>query len=299
VLKDGTLTISGWGAMPNYKSASPWSDYPDVSSVIIGEGVTTIGGNAFNEYNKITSIIIPDTVVSIGRKAFENCKGLTSVTLGKSLESIDASAFDGCDNIRSGASTDPVKDGKTGPLSWRINDGILFISGNGAMPNYKTYQTPWIRHIFEISSIVINDGVTTIGENAFYGCQNMVSVSIPDSVIEIGSHAFNKCRQLSTITLPSGLMELGYGVFMGCDNLLLINNLNQIPLRRKIVTGASHTDEQKELIEHLVTVLMEADSPTFHERTYNSGTLYVPKQSIRAYSEALVWKNFKNIQPLP
>jgi hypothetical protein len=305
VLKNGTLTISGQGEMPNYnyksgyKSDPPWSDYPNISSVVIEEGVTTIGDDAFNEYNNITSIIIPDTVLSIGKRAFENCKGLTSVTLGKSVKSIDVSAFDGCDNIRSGASTDSVKDGRTGPLSWKIDDGILFINGNGEMPNYETYQTPWLRHIFEISSIIINDGVTTIGKNAFYGCQNMVSVSISASVIEIGSDAFNKCRQLSTITLPSGLMELGYSVFMGCDNLLVINNLNQAPFRRETVAGVSYTDEEKEYMEMVEEWLIEVFAPTFPNKTYNSGTLYVPKQSIQAYKEAPMWGNFKNIQPLP
>jgi hypothetical protein len=338
--------------MPDYRSyESPWTHQvrggdPTITSIIIKEGVTTIGNyaftdclnvvsvsiplsvvrigeNAFSGCEKITSIIIPDNVSTIGDYAFGGCKGLLNVTLGKSVESIGRYAFNGCDNIRSGASTDPVKEGKRGNLSWILKDGILSISGNGAMPDYEPYRYPWIRHIFEISSILINNGVTHIGNSAFYGCQNAVSVSIPDSVNHIGANVFYNCTQLSTITLPPGLAELGDEAFMGCPNLLEIKSLNPIPVaRREIVKSDNriiNEDDEREIVIVKIGPVQETsvrreirksgsdDVPVarlylyqepFDEENFNSAALYVPEKSIKAYSEAPMWKKFKNIQPL-
>jgi hypothetical protein len=324
VLKDGTLTISGRGPMPNYSiGGSPWTHRirggdPNITSIIIKEGVTAIGDNAFTDCmnvisvsiplsvtyigegafrgcEKIISIIIPDNVSTIGNSAFEDCKGLTSVTLGKKIETIGYSAFRGCDNIRSGTSTDPVKEGKRGNLSWIIKDGILILSGVGTMPDYKSYQAPWTRHIFEISSIIINDGFTAIGNSAFYGCQNAVSVSIPDSVKSIGDSAFSNCTQLSTIMLPAGLTGLGDGAFMQCTNLFEIISLNPNPaVRKEIKKRDSYRNE-----DGIWVVVFSLDQEPFNEENFFSATLFVPKESIQVYSDAPMWRKFKNIQPLP
>lgn len=118
--------------------------------------------------------------------------------------------------------------GKTGSCKWTLDDGVLTISGNGAMANYTLdldevqmlYCTnPWgIR----ITKIIIEDGVTSIGDYAFYQCSRLSSVTIPDSVKSIGSNAFYECG-LKSIDIPDSVNKIGNYAFYGCTALNEIN----------------------------------------------------------------------------
>ena len=90
-----TLTISGEGVMSGYKSNNrPWESYEDnIKTVVIGEGVTTIGAYAFYSFGALTSITIPEGIVSIGSKAFYGCKVLANITIPEGVTAIDESAF--------------------------------------------------------------------------------------------------------------------------------------------------------------------------------------------------------------
>ena len=98
-----TLTISGTGAMANYDlEGAPWYSYcSNITTVIIGSGVTSIGSNAFVLCNGLTSVTIPNSVTSIGDNAFMNCFSLTSIEIPASVTSIDAGAFYGCSSLAS------------------------------------------------------------------------------------------------------------------------------------------------------------------------------------------------------
>ncbi len=100
---DGVLTISGTGDMEDYYSGSPsWNkESSSITSVVIEDGVTSIGIDAFFEYTGLTSVTIPDSMTSIGYRAFEGCTGLTSVTIPDSVISIDDKAFEYCTNLTS------------------------------------------------------------------------------------------------------------------------------------------------------------------------------------------------------
>ena len=100
---DGTLTISGEGAMKDYNSddnPSPVYNNSNVKKVVIEDGVTSIGNSAFNECISLTSITIPDSVTSIGTYAFYDCSSLTSITIPDSVTSIVESAFEDCTNLK-------------------------------------------------------------------------------------------------------------------------------------------------------------------------------------------------------
>ena len=88
---DGTLTISGTGAMMDI----PAFNNSNIKKVVIQEGVTSIGMSAFNDCDSLTSITIPESVTSIGNYAFESCGKLASITIPKSVTSIGAYAFSG------------------------------------------------------------------------------------------------------------------------------------------------------------------------------------------------------------
>lgn len=73
-----------------------------------------------------------------------------------------------------------------------------------------------------IKSVTIAEGVTTIGENAFWQCENLVSVSIPDSVVNMESQVFNGCKKLTTVNIPDGITEIGEYMFADCESLVKI-----------------------------------------------------------------------------
>ncbi len=166
---NGTLTISGNGAMGDYSTkdsgdtsitTAPWG--ANIKTVVIEGGVTSIGKYAFYGCKLLTSVTIGNSVSSIGYMAFYNCTGLTSVTIPDSVTSIGAFAFRGC----------------TGLTSVTIPDSVTSIDG------YAFYYCE------NLTSVTIGNSVTIIGYAAFGECTGLTSVTIPDSVTSIGSYAF-------------------------------------------------------------------------------------------------------------
>jgi hypothetical protein len=96
----------------------------------------------------------------------------------------------------------------------------LVIAGTGAMRGYDNSQDiPWISQVSDIKTIIIGNGVTSIGENSFYICKNLTSVTIPSSVTTIGKSAFTYCTSLPTVTIPNSVTSIMYAAFYGCTSL--------------------------------------------------------------------------------
>ena len=122
------------------------------------------------------------------------------------------------------AAADAPKSGTCGEnLTWTLSDdGVLTISGSGAMtdygPNSEGYDvlTPWDAYISDVKSIVISSGVTSIGSRAFAGC-GITSIVIPDSVKTIGKSAFADCTGVTSADLGKGVTAIGKGAFAGCS----------------------------------------------------------------------------------
>ena len=104
-------------------------------------------------------------------------------------------------------------------LQWIINDGVLTISGTGAMPDYNNGEAPWNSQRASITSVVIETGVTSIGYGAFAECVSLTSVTIGDSVATIGDIAFAECTSLTSVTIPAGVTSIGNAAFAGCASL--------------------------------------------------------------------------------
>ena len=92
--------------------------------------------------------------------------------------------------------------GMTGALTWSISNNTLTITGTGAMPDYTT-TVPWYNYRSSIKSVIINDGITRIGDYAFNHCSSLSSITIPESVTSIGNSAFNRCSRLSNISVDN------------------------------------------------------------------------------------------------
>ena len=109
-------------------------------------------------------------------------------------------------------------------LTWTLNtDGLLTISGTGEMEDYSLHgDVPWNGLVDKINCVVIRNGVTSIGNSAFYGCTGLTSITIPDSVTSIGGSAFNGCTGLTNITIPDSVTSIGSHAFHGCTGLTSI-----------------------------------------------------------------------------
>ena len=226
--EDGTLNISGKGAMKNYNyynNPSPAFKNSNVKKVVIEDGVTSIENSAFDSCSSLTSITIPDSVTSIGNSAFNNCSSLTSITIPDGVTSIGNSAFFGCSSL----------------TSVTIPDSVTSI-GNVAFCNCSS-----------LTSITISDSVTSIEESTFYGCSSLTSITIPSSVTSIGDHAFCNCSSLTSITISDSVTSIGNDAFYGCSNLKTISLSCKSSLKKSdfgeqanLVSYASHTLKKTE-----------------------------------------------------
>ena len=138
--------------------------------------------------------------------------------------------------------------GTTGECTWSLDGTVLTISGNGAMSDYahdyilNENRAPWG---FTITDVIIEDGVTRIGDGAFYYCESLTSVTIPDSVISIGDSAFYYCKSLKSIVIPDSVIEIGKSAFCitGLESLTLGKSVRSVEfnafygIKELVVTG--------------------------------------------------------------
>ena len=332
-----TLTISGNGAMANFLDDNqPWAVFmSDITTAVIGEGVTSISNYFLSKFCKLTSVSIASSVTSIGKYAFFNT-ALTSFVIPASVESIGDNAFahsslemvyflgttppvpgsyvfDGCSQFTyivvpaaayddygfrdykdlecgyaitcgEGISATTTNNGPlveqsetvtlsytgivpdgycvlysyndgsndyaisgntftmpasnvtvsatliptsgtcgaeaTDNVNWVVTDTngdgtyeTITISGNGAMADYYSNPVPWAAFKDVLTTVVIGDGVTSIGGNVFYQFTELTSVSIASSVTSIGTATFYECTKLATINGASGVTNVGSSAF--------------------------------------------------------------------------------------
>ena len=114
-------------------------------------------------------------------------------------------------------------------LTWTLDsDGVLTISGTGAMKEYDPYKAPWYGSSSRVKSAVVAEGVTSIGGKAFLDCTSLTSVTIPDSVTSIGKQAFMYCTSLTGVTIPGSVTSIGDSAFSGCSSLTSVTIPNSV-----------------------------------------------------------------------
>ena len=231
---DGVLTISGTGDMADFEwDGTPWcSVSSQVKSVVIKDGVTSIGDCAFGGCISLTSVSIPDGVISIGFAAFESCSLLTGVTIPNSVTGIGDYAFGYCSSLISVTIPGSVTSigeaafagGSTSVNVSRENKNYCSVDG-GLYDKQKTT----IFHPVKIQNgaFRVPDGVNRIGDSAFFDCTSLTSVIIPKSVTSIGSLAFLGCIRLTNVTIPDGVTSIGDAAFAGSTTSINVSRENK------------------------------------------------------------------------
>ena len=217
---DGTLTISGKGAIQDTLSGepTPWFDYNEkIKSVSIADGITRIGDRAFSFCENMTRVTIPSSVTSFGEYAFFDCFNLVGVAIPSSVTSIGGGAFFQCESMTSVT----IPFGVT-----RIEESTFSGCRNLTSVSIPSSVTYIGDHAFGdcrgLTSLPNLTNVKTFGEYAFVMCTGLTDITIPSSVTSISKGCFSSCIGLTSVTIPSSVTILGEEAFRGCK---LLKNL--------------------------------------------------------------------------
>ena len=214
---DGVLDIYGDGAIPDYTthSKAPWYDYrANIFSVIFEEGITGIGKEAFAMCANVEEMLFAGDAPTIASNAFLN---ITATAYYHAYN--ETWTEDKMQNYGGTLTWEPfvyvVDSGTCGDdVVWELTEeGVLLISGTGAMEDFDINSTPWDEYRNDIIAVGIGDGVTSVGSYAFHYFDFLQRVVLADSVTSIGDSAFEICSRLTDIQLPDSLTSIGSYAF--------------------------------------------------------------------------------------
>lgn len=249
----GTLIIRGTGEMNSYNEStyqSPFYRNSDIKSVIIRNGVTSLGVCAFCYCKNMTSITIPNSITSIGRYTFRYCSSLTGIVIPESISKILTSAFDHCSALTSVSIPESVEliadlafSSCTGLKSITIPKNVTIIGRDpfGGCSNLTSISVDSENTVYDsrnncnaiiksstneliqgCKNTIIPEDIKSIYQYAFYGCSCLTSITIPSSVTNIGNSAFSNCKGLTCVTIPNSVTNIGEYAFSGCLDLISV-----------------------------------------------------------------------------
>ena len=228
-----------------------------LTSIRLPASLKKIEDSTFGGCESLLEITIPDSVVSIDFHAFKGCTCLETVILPPSVKLISADAFAECDNLQNiivvkgsyaerfcidqklpytGVEELPEQqesaDSVKAELSWKVENDTLTISGTGMMEDFERILSepdargnrytrgttvPWNQEKF--TRVVVEEGITSIGDLAFDGFRTLTSVSLPESLLYIGKEAFYGDEELTEINFPDSVTHIGGYAFIFCNKL--------------------------------------------------------------------------------
>jgi len=250
---------------------SAFKNVPNLSKLILGDYVTSIGVQAFAACSSLTSVTIPKNVQSIGNAAFANTS-LTSISIPKNVKKIGTSAFSGCANLAFAAVA---------------SDTIGASAFNG---------------LTSLTNIAFGNGVKSIGSYAFGGCTKLTTLTIPDGVTTVDTGAFNSCPRLQTVTIGNGVETINQNAFSGCSGVTSMIIGNKV---KSIGSGAFNNCTGLESLTSLAsdppvvyvpTSSKDTNPATFAGVDVTSCKLKVQQVDMGMYRSAAGWKDFANIE---
>ena len=262
-LNTKTLTITGTGEMDDFEQsgefmihpagASEWHLYHDrIETIRIGEGVTSVGNQAFYNFSALTCVELPETLTEIGSSAFAGCVKLPEIRLPANLQRLAGHAFYKCESLTT--LTIPVGltafnpnavtlcaglvafDVAEGNPAFAVRDGILFSKDGSVLVCYPqgrdgdSYVVPDdVKEIGDaafqaakIKSISLPDGLTKLGNGAF-ARSGLTEFTLPKAISVIPEHLLGGCVALEKVMLHEGVTAIGEGAFFECAALTVID----------------------------------------------------------------------------
>ena len=325
---DSTLTISGTGNMQNFRQGTtglntpvPWfSLRGNIKTVIIEQGITNIGNQAFEGCANLTSVIISYGVTNIGTSAFADCVRLTEIDIPNSVTTIGSFAFARCTSLTSIVIPNSVT--IIGIDAFRDCTALASVIIGESVTNIGSWA---FAGCTSLTSIMIPSSVTSIGSSVFNGCTNLTAIdvdtenpafssengvlfnknktglirfpqgkqvtdySIPNSVTDIWSNAFDGCANLTNIVIPNSVTNISAQAFRGCTSLTSIVIPNSVT---RIGWGAFDG------CRNLSDIYVYWDTPpsivasVFQNINIQNVKLHIPHGTLSAYQNAPVWQDF-------
>lgn len=279
--ENGLLTISGTGDMWDWEHCAyvPWFSYCDlIKSVVVEDGVTSIGSHAFEYCKNIALVKLPESVIFIRSNSFSNCDSLKSVEIPKGVETIESDAFAKCSNLTT--VTIPASTIQIGDFAFyscenlksitvdidnenysNDNNGVLFDKEMKTLIQYPAGST--------LRKFDIPYGVTSIAASAFISAKNLVNIVIPDSVDYIGYSAFNNCTSLTSVTIGKGITHIDNDTFRNCTALTSVEIPNGV-----ISIGLYAFGFSKNLKKAVIPKSVTSIDKTAFEYTHEDFTIY-------------------------
>ncbi len=237
-----------------------------ITKLTLPSTLVRIEPGAIQECNGLESLVLPSGVKQLASYSVADNSNLKTLYLSKNLQSVDPAAFTGCTALETvycdctrdeffssvyvASENEPLQNAQFIPLSGKCGANVnytydpteatLTVSGKGAMDDFTGSSTPtgdlqprpWYALKYDIKHVVIEDGVTTVGKNAFDSCLNLETVELGKNVQSIGRYAFNGCKALTAVELPESTTSIDVQAFGNCDSIksvIIPGKLTAIP----------------------------------------------------------------------
>lgn len=262
---DGVMTFYGTGNMKNYDydGGQPWSAYSDkIKTIVIEEGVTSIGSGAFKNLTKLESVTLPETgLTKIGEAAFYGCTSLKKMNIPDGLFTIHDYTFKNCWSLE----------------SIRLSKSLIKI-GQGAFENCTA-----------LTYVFIPGDTEIIGSWSFKGCTGLEEVDMQwADATKIREGAFKNCSSLTEILLPADIRVLGDSCFYGIGAASFTVPATVTSVEAWCFARAKVSE-----------IIFEGDAPAIGEGAFNkiSFTAYYPEGNetwtdavMQNYGGEIIWK---------
>lgn len=208
VVPEGVTSVGEWA----------FGGCVNLAEIDLPDSLTSLGAAAFYECASLVSVEIPAGVKQIGNSLFQYCAALTSVKIPVGITKVGDYAFNGCEKLVSADLPEGVKE--IGEYAFASCGSLASVN----LPQTLTKIGPWaFSGCRSLAAADVPDGVTALGEGVFYDCASLAQLELPSALTEIGDSAFAGCAGLSLVVLPDSLLSMGAYAFNECAALTEIN----------------------------------------------------------------------------